>query len=295
MRLGLRLPGAGKYAGPDAIRAVARLAEDLGFDSLWMTEHIALPTTIETRYPYRDDGNFLWPSETPYLEALLSLAWAAAATQKITLGTSMLILPWHPLVPTAKRLVTLDVLTGGRTVCGISVGWMKEQFDLLDVEFEQRGARTTEAIRAMRHMWTEHEIDFQGEFYNLSGFMMYPKPVRPEGIPIWLGGFSKPTLRRVAQVGDGWQPLAIKPDEYARLKDTLGEFLDAEGRSLDDITLSVRPLNKMPMNGETLQAYAELGVSECVCDTSFAHETLDQALKEIEALADVLAPIAPTL
>ncbi len=295
MRIGLRLPGAGKFAGPETISTVARLAERIGFDSLWMTEHVALPTKIESRYPYRDDGKFLWAPDTPYLEILLSLAWAGAATEKITLGTSMLILPWHPLIPTAKGLVTLDVLIGGRLTVGIAVGWMKEQFELLGVEFDKRGPRTTEAIRAMRHMWAAAEVDFHGEFYDLSGFMMYPKPVRPEGIPIWLGGAAKPVLRRVAEVGDGWQPVAVNPDEFAELKTILGEYLEAEGRTFDDITLSVRPLWKMPMNGDTLNAYAELGVTELVCDTSFGHETLGEALEEIEALGEKLIPIARTL
>lgn len=157
MKVGIRIPGAGPWAGPEAIAEISQFAEKAGFDSLWMTDHVALPTKVDTPYPYTSDGKFLWAPETPYLDCLTSLTWAAAATERVELGTSCLILPWRPLVQTTKTLVSIDVLSRGRLTVAIGVGWMKEQFDILGAPFKDRGRRVTEMINAMRHMWTEDE------------------------------------------------------------------------------------------------------------------------------------------
>ena len=178
MKFGLRLPGAGPFAGPDEITKFSQRAEELGFDSLWMTDHIALPVTQETRYPYREDGKFFWPPETPYLDVVGVLTWASAATTTINVGSSVLIAGWHDPVATAKAFATLDVLNGGRTIMGVGTGWMREQFEMLHYPFETRGARTTEFISLMKHLWSEDTIDFQGEHYQYSGFKFYPKPKR---------------------------------------------------------------------------------------------------------------------
>lgn len=121
MKVGIRIPGAGPWAGPEAITEVSRFAEKIGFDSLWMTDHVALPTRVETAYPYTDDGKFLWDPATPYLDCLTSLTWAAAATERMELGTSCLILPWRPLVQTAKTLVSIDVMSRGRL--SVAIAW----------------------------------------------------------------------------------------------------------------------------------------------------------------------------
>lgn len=294
MKLGIRIPGAGPWAGPDEISTVARRAEEMGFDSLWMTDHIALPTKIDTPYPYRADGKFLWPSDTPYLDTLMALSWAAAATTRVTVGTSVLILPWRPIVHTAKALVSIDVLSKGRFVLGVGVGWMKEQFAFLGASFADRGPRTNEAIRLLRHFWTEPEVDFHGEFHDYSGFRMYPKPVNGT-IPVWTGGYSPASLRRAASVADGWHPLALGPEDYATHLATLKRLVEENGRSMDEIELSARPLYKAPYEPSTLEAYAELGVTHFVCDTSFEHPTLTAALDELEQLAAKLLPSAHAL
>jgi probable F420-dependent oxidoreductase len=294
MRVGLRLPGAGPWAGPDAIADVAKYTEEVGFDSLWMTDHVALPTKIETEYPYSADGSFLWDPATPYLDTFMTLAWAAAATERVTIGTSVLILPWRPLVHTAKQIVSLDVLTKGRLILGVGVGWMREQFELLDADFSNRGPRTTEAIAVLRHMWNEDEVDFSGEYHDLHGFKMYPKPVRGT-VPVWIGGTSTRVLERVAKVGDGWNPLAITPDELREKKTILIDLLEQNGRTIDEITLAARPMHKIPLNEETLHAYSELGVTELICDTSFGHGEMADAMKQIEDLAENVLPTAHTL
>lgn len=294
MKVGIRIPGAGPWAGPEAITEVSRFAEKIGFDSLWMTDHVALPTRVDTPYPYTADGKFLWEADTPYLDCLTSLTWAAAATERVELGTSCLILPWRPLVQTAKTLVSIDVLSRGRLSVAVGVGWMKEQFELLGAPFKDRGKRTTEMVNAMRHMWTDDEVDFDGDFYQLHDFKMYPKPVRGT-IPIWFAGYSTASLRRIAAIGDGWHPLAIGPDEYAGYLATLREYVEEAGRSMDDITLTARPLRKAPYNAETIEAYGELGVTHFICDTSFEHATLEAAMEELEELAADVLPTAHRL
>jgi probable F420-dependent oxidoreductase len=292
MKFGLRLPGAGPFAGPEAITAFARRAEELGFHSLWMTDHIALPTEVATRYPYREDGKFFWAPETPYLDTILVLTWASAATERIELGTSVLIASWHHPVNTAKAFATLDVLNGGRTVVGIGTGWMKEQFEILGAPFETRGARTTEYIKLLKHLWTEDTIDFHGEHFDFSGFKFYPKPVRKPSIPIWSGGKSTGVLKRVAAAADGWHPLDIAPEELERKLKELEGYLADEGRTLDEITLSARPVTQAKLDQDTVDHYAGLGVELLIADTSFEHETLAGVLDEVSRLADDLLPFA---
>jgi probable F420-dependent oxidoreductase len=294
MKVGIRIPGAGPWAGPEAISEVSQFAEKVGFDSLWMTDHVALPTKVDTAYPYTADGKFLWAPETPYLDCLTSLTWAAAATERVELGTSCLILPWRPLVQTAKTLVSIDVLSRGRLTVAVGVGWMKEQFDLLGAPFKDRGRRTTEMVNAMRHMWTDDEVDFTGEFYDLHGFKMYPKPVRGT-IPVWFAGYSEASLRRIAAIGDGWHPLAVGPEEYAGYLKTLHGYVEAAGRDMSEITLTARPLRTAPYNAETIEAYGAQGVTHFICDTSFEHETLQEAMDELQELADAVLPTAHRL
>ncbi|MEU0782655.1 TIGR03619 family F420-dependent LLM class oxidoreductase [Streptomyces sp. NPDC006173] len=294
MKVGIRIPGAGPWAGPDAISEVSRYAEKIGFDSLWMTDHVALPTKVETPYPYTTDGKFLWSPETPYLDCLTALTWAAAATETVELGTSCLILPWRPLVPTSKTLVSIDVLSKGRLSVAIGVGWMKEQFAALGAPFKDRGRRVTEMVNAMRQMWSDDEVDFDGEFYNLHDFKMYPKPVRGT-IPIWFAGYSEASLRRIAAIGDGWHPLAVGPEEYAGYLATLRTYVEEAGRDMGEITLTARPLRKAPYNAETIEAYGDLGVTHFICDTSFEHATLDSAMEELQALAEAVLPTAHRL
>lgn len=292
MKFGLRLPGAGPFAGPAEITAFSQKAEELGFDSLWMTDHIALPVEQQTKYPYREDGKFFWPPETPYLDVVGVLMWASAATSTINVGSSVLIAGWHDPVATAKAFATLDVLNGGRTIMGVGTGWMREQFEMLHYPFETRGARTTEFIALMKHLWSADTIDFHGEHYDYSGFKFYPKPARQPSIPIWSGGKSEAVLRRVAAVADGWHPLYITPDELEEKLGRLEKYLADNGRKLDDIELSARPVSQATLDASTVQRYADLGVSLLIADTSFDHPSIDGALDELSELADVLMPLA---
>ncbi|HEX5406707.1 MAG TPA: TIGR03619 family F420-dependent LLM class oxidoreductase [Pseudonocardiaceae bacterium] len=292
MKFGLRLPGAGPYAGPEAIEAFSTKAEALGFDSLWMTDHVALPVNVQSKYPYREDGKFFWPPETPYLDTIMTLAWASACTERIRVGSSVLIAGWHDPLTTAKALASLDVLNRGRTTVAVGTGWMREQFAIFGVPFETRGRRTTEFISLLKHLWTVDLIDFKGEFFEYRGFKFYPKPPQPRSIPVWCGGKSDGVLRRVAAVADGWHPLYIAPDELEAKLKTLAGYLADEGRSLDDIELSARPVTQAEMDAATVRRYADLGVTLLIADTSFEHDNLRGVLDELDRLADQLMPFA---
>nr|ADD73466.1 putative F420-dependent dehydrogenase [Rhodococcus opacus RKJ300 = JCM 13270] len=294
MKVGIRIPLAGPWPEIKSITEVSRFAEEIGFESERLTDHVALPTGEEKANPNSDDGKFLWDPASPYLDCLTPLKWAAAATERIELGTSCLILPWRPLVQTAKTLVSIDVMSRGRLSVAIGVGWMKEQFELLGAPFKDRGRRTTEMVNAMRHMWKEDEVDFDGEFYQLHDFKMYPKPVRGT-IPVWFAGYSTASLRRIAAIGDGWHPLAIGPEEYAGYLATLRQYAEEAGRDMNEITLTARPLRKAPYNAETIEAYGESGVTHFICDTSFEHDTLEATMDELAELADAVLPTAHNL
>lgn len=286
MKFGVRLPGAGPLATPEVITAFARKAEEVGFDSLWMPNHVALPVRVDTRYPYREDGKFFWPPEAPYLDTILALTWAAAATTRIQVGPSALVTAWHNPVSVAKALATLDALNGGRTLLVVAVGWMKEQFDILHAPFADRGARCTEYVRLLKHLWTADTIDFHGRFFDYAGFKFYPKPTRRPSLPVWIGGKSDGTLRRVAEVGDGWHPLYLTPDEMAAKLEVLRGYLSAQGRRLDDIELSARPVSQAPFDVETAKRFGDLGVRTLIWDPDFEHDRLEPMLDDLERMAE---------
>src|SRR5690606_3327213 len=171
-------------------------------------------------------------------------------------------------------------------------GWMREQFEIFGVPFETRGRRTTEYIRLLKHLWRDDLIDFQGEFFQYQGFKFYPKPAQPDSIPIWCGGKSDGVLRRVAAVADGWHPLYIAPDERERKLEQLSGYLAEHGRTLNDITLSARPVTQAKMDAATIDRYTKLGVELLIADTSFEHDSLQGVLEELERLADQLMPLA---
>lgn len=212
VRCGCTLPTSGDYAEPAALRALAQAAEELGFDSIWVSDHVVIPARIESPYPYSPDGVFRLGPRAPYLEPLTALTYLAGCTRTVRLGTHVLILPYrHPIV-TAKMLATLDVLSGGRLELGIGVGWMAEEFAALAAPaFARRGAVTDEQVRVFKALWTEDLPAFAGEFYRFEPLGAAPKPVQRPHPPIWVGGHSRAAIRRAARLGDGWLPIGARP------------------------------------------------------------------------------------
>jgi probable F420-dependent oxidoreductase len=183
-------------------------AEGAGFATLWAGEHVVMVDEPASRYPYADDGRIAVPADADWLDPMIGLSFAAAATSRIGLATGVLLLAEHNPVIVAKQAASLDVLSGGRLTLGIGVGWSREEFDALGVPFERRGARATEYAAAMRAVWREDVATFEGEFARFRDIRVNPKPVRGR-VPIVLGGNSDVALGRAASWGDGWYGFSL--------------------------------------------------------------------------------------
>jgi probable F420-dependent oxidoreductase len=270
MEFGCHLPVYGVAATRETTLAFARRMEALGYDSLWASDHVVIPWRISSRYPYGATGEFPLPPATPFLEPLTTLALVAGATERIRLGTTVLVLPHRHPVLAAKMLATLDHLAPGRVILGAGVGWMREEIELLGVPYPQRGAWSDEALRIMRLCWTEERPRFSGKFFTFDALGFAPKPARGT-IPIWIGGHTPAALRRVAELGDGWHAAfpALPELEGAlgRLRDACGKV----GRDFDSLILSARvglPARRPADEAVAeLRALAGLGIEHIVLET----------------------------
>ncbi|HLW61739.1 MAG TPA: TIGR03619 family F420-dependent LLM class oxidoreductase [bacterium] len=288
MEYGITLPGAGPLATPEALTAVATLAESLGYASVWVTDHIAFPEQHTSAYPYRADRKAPWPSTISYLDAFTALSWVGAVTRRVGLGTSVLILPLRPPLIVAKTVATLDYLSGGRMLLGVGAGWLREEFDLLGQPFEDRGRRMREAIRILRACWGPDPVRFEGAFYHLAPFGMDPKPVQGPRLPVLGGGEGDVALRRVAEVCDGWHPLNLTPEQVAERLDRLRRYVADAGRSMADLLLTVRPGLANPVTVDLAARYEALGVRLLVADVDYRRLTLPEALAQVAHLARAL-------
>ena len=241
---GTSMPSRGDMASPANLRTLAQRAESLGFDSAWVSDHIILPRSVDSFYPYAANGVATFRPDEDYYEPLAALNFLAGCTQKIRLGTHVLILPYRNPVLTAKMISTLDVLSEGRFILGAGVGWMEEEFKALGLDtFAQRGAVTDEYIQLFKELWTKDNPEFQGEHYQLleSGFQ--PKPIQKPHPPIWIGGHTNPAIRRAAKYGDGWMPIGLRPpailepEELAEKIARLRRLTMEAGRPEDAVSL----------------------------------------------------------
>jgi probable F420-dependent oxidoreductase len=238
----------------------ARQAERLGFATLWAPEHVVLVEEYASKYPY-SSGQFPGPPDLPIADPFTTLAYAAACTSTIRLGTGICLVPEHNPLVLAKTAATLDRLSGGRFILGAGVGWLAEEFHALGVPFEHRGARTREYIDVMRRLWTEPRSSHAGEFVNFSGVLSYPKPAAGTGIPVWFGGESAAALRRVAEYGDGWLGFKVSPADAAPKIRRIEELLQANGRNRSDLTLAVSPYTEKIVPDD-LKRYRDAGADE---------------------------------
>ena len=288
MEVGVIVPNAGPKSSSQNITRVARWAEEMGYHSVWVTDHVALPHTVDARYPYRSHGRWDYPPETPWLDPLLSLCWVAASCPNLKVGTSVEVVPLRNPLLLAKQTSTLDFLTGGRFILGVGAGWMEEEFDLIGVPFTGRGKRTVEMIRLMRQCWSGETVDFQGELWNVSGFKMYPRSVQST-IPVYWGGHSDAALRRVAKVGDGWHPTQITLEQLEEGIDKLKTYCAEENRDFDRVSIIARPGNIYAITADTHEQHLQLGIDHVVMDTPVAEVDPElQILREnMERVADV--------
>lgn len=225
MRIGLHLPQIG--AETAQLARIARRAEDTGYESIWVSDHLMVP----------ESGGRLPPLEI--MEPVATLAYVAALTKRIKLATSVIVVPYRNAIHLAKELATLDRLASGRLVAGVASGWLEAEFQTLGVSFEDRGAYTDEAIALMRAMWSAAVPDFHGKFFNVSGMRFGPRPAAGT-IPIWVGGISRRAIRRAVELGDGWHGTRMNPDQVAERIGWIRELAERRGRTLDGFRITHR-------------------------------------------------------
>jgi probable F420-dependent oxidoreductase len=270
-------------AHPEALRTLAAHAERLGYSSVWVADHVALPLEVSSRYPYSADGEVPWESGEQWLSPLITLAWLSGTTRGIDLGVSILVLPLRNPLLVAKDAATVDRLSDGRLILGIGSGWLREEFDLLGRPFDDRFGRTKEAIEILKTCWNEEPVVYAGRYERLEPFSMLPKP---NGVPVWGGGKSERALRLVADVCDGWHPSNLLPDEWADCADRLRRLVDKAGRAVEAVTLTARPGRRNRLDASLLEAYERVGVEVVVADVEYrSGRSLEDAVRDMERIA----------
>jgi probable F420-dependent oxidoreductase len=273
MRVGAKMPNSGGLPVSLGVPRMAGELEASGFASLWVSDHVVMPRTVASRYPYADDGVATWATDDPWYDSIVALTMAAAVTDSVELGTAVLVLPQRQPVVLAKQLASLDRLAGGRIVLGVGSGWLAEEFAALATPFESRGRRTDEWIDLLRACWNGRPPAFDGEHYQLpADVVCEPTPARP--IPILVGGMTAPALRRARQRGDGW--LAI---QQAGALDVAA--IEAVADRLDGVARRVlRIIGSAGRSGEiaaALPALADAGITDVVVDVDWAGDVPAQA------------------
>lgn len=234
MKFGVLLPHVGISASPAAITEVAQAAEELGYASVWVGDHIALPGNYQSDYPFNDEGEFPVPSERPFMEAFTTLGFAAGVTRRVQLGVSVCIVPYrHPLL-LAKTAATVDFLSQGRLILGAGVGWLKQEFEALNAPpFNQRGAFTDETLEFLQTAWAgAGPINFTGRFLDVKDMYLSPPPPQGKDLTIWVGGMGEAAWRRTARYGHVWHPAlyGADPGHLRRGIEAVARIADQEGR-----------------------------------------------------------------
>ncbi len=307
---GFSLTGRGPLADRESITALAKRADELGYESIWVTDRLLISAAKTSAYPYSPTGAFPLGPDEPWLEPLTTVMYLLTVTQRINVGTSVLVIPYRNPVHTAKALATADYLSGGRVILGAGIGWWREEFEGLGVPFADRAARTVEYLTIMKMIWTQPRVAFAGRFARISeAGGVRPHPARAGGIPIWIGGHSEAALRRVVEVADGWHPLGLRPpvtlhppEMVAKVK-RLRDLARAAGRDPATITVSFKgPLKfddatgagRSPLTGspaqivEDLRAYVAAGVQHFVLD--FSVPAVPQMVAVLERFAREVRP-----
>ncbi len=236
MKFGLAFASSVGIEGPEALE-LCRQAETLGFDSVWGGEHVIIPSTIDSKYPYTVDGKIPAQPDTPIPDPLIWLAFVAAAAPTLRLGTCILIVPQRNPLVLAKEIATLDRLSGGRVELGIGVGWMKEEFDSLGIPWDRRGSRNDEYIAAMQALWAGPHAEFHGDFVDFPPATCSPRPVQAK-IPILVGGDTPVALRRAVRIADGYFPGESNPDKLVELLGRLHASAKEHGRDPEEIAIN---------------------------------------------------------
>ncbi|MFE0588339.1 LLM class F420-dependent oxidoreductase [Micromonospora echinospora] len=269
-------------AEPAATAAFVRRLEEVGCESVWAVEHLVVPDAYRSTYPYDPSGRMSLGPGDDIPDPLHWLTFAAAHTSRLVLGTAMLILPLHHPVDLAKRLATLDVLSGGRLIAGIGVGWLREEYDAVGVPFAERGRIADEYLAALRALWTTIPARHHGRTVRFDGVHSAPRPTRPEGVPVMVGGHSPAAVRRAARFGTDFYPLGVDVEGLAGLLARLRAECAAIGRDPAGVAVTARA----PATRADADALRELGVTRVVIradprDPDRVAETVDRYRHEI--------------
>jgi len=298
VQFGVSLPHYGQSQDGESLAGYAQTVEEMGYDSIWVSDHIVLPTKRVTPYIYRDLGGDMPAPEVPWLDPMTTLAFLAGVTRRVKLGISVCVLPYRNPVLNAKATASLDVLSGGRLILGVGAGWLPEEAAALGMPFDHRGIRTDEHIQVLRALWTEDEPYFQGRFYKVADLRCEPKPVQKPHLPLWVGGHEPPALRRAGRLGDGWHAYRFLPEELAPRWEVVRATAKGAGRDPSRLALSLRTALRITdevVEGQhalfgtpdqirsRLRRYEEVGVSHILLDVSLKRwqETLARFADEI--------------
>lgn len=313
MKFGISLPNRGPLSTRNNLVRLAQKAEELFFDSIWISDHIVVPLEIYSKYPYSVGGEFPAKPTEAYLEPLTLMTYLAGCTQRVNIGSSVLIIPYRNPVFAAKIISTLDYLSNGRVIIGAGIGWMEEEFKALGLNtYTERGAVTDEYIQLFRELWTKENPTFNGKYYQVSNIGFAPKPIQKPGPPIWIGGHTKPAIRRAATLGDGWHPIGLRPPadlspgDFAESVKYFRECALQAHRNPEMLTVSFRvPVQFMETPGsprklftgkpenivEDIVQYRNMGVSHLIMD--FMLGTIEAIVESMERFAREVQPMVP--
>ncbi|HET9476555.1 MAG TPA: LLM class F420-dependent oxidoreductase [Dehalococcoidia bacterium] len=239
MKLGIHIPNIGPVAGPEGITKVAQKAEELGYETIWTTERVLFPVNPLTGYGGME-GVPLPEAFKQQLDPLDTLVYAAAVTKRVKLGTSVLVFPYYNPVMLARRITTLDVLSGGRAVVGLGLGWSPEEFEAAGVPMKGRGARADEAIQLMKTIWSQDPAEFSGKYYKLAKSIVQPKPVQKPHPPIYMAAYTPGAMKRVATMADAWLPVGVPLEGMQQMWEGIKSMAREAGRNPDALKLVVR-------------------------------------------------------
>jgi len=288
VRIGVALPNYGPLAGREVLARLARLAESLGADGVWVSDHLVAPVVSQSVYPYDRRPNpppgQLGVIEEFY-ECLVTLAFLAGHTERVRLGVSAYVVPYRNPILTAKQVATLDALSGGRVVLAVGVGWLREEFAALDVPFAGRGERTDDYLAVCRALWAGGTATYDGTCYQLPAVRTGPRPAQRPHPPIWVAGNSDAALSRAARHGDGWHGIDLEPRELAAHVTRLRAACATHDRDPASVRVTLRRSAALDVLGRELDAYRSAGVDDLVVGLPRGGSADDTA----RALEDVLA------
>ncbi|MGX1703147.1 LLM class F420-dependent oxidoreductase [Microbacterium sp. NPDC055357] len=286
MKLGISeiFTGTGPRSGSWANDA-AQLIEEIGYNSVWLPEHVVFFPEYTSQYPYESGGAEEVHRMLGVIDPLVLASSIAAATKTLRIGTYVFVVPQRNPIITARQVASVDQLSDGRFEFGVGVGWSEEEYSALDVPFSRRGARMDEYLAAMRALWSPEELtSFSGEFVDFPPLYCFPKPAQTR-LPIIVGGNSDASLRRIVEFGDGWAGYSRTPEDIEIFIERLSTLMDAAGRQMSELSLKVgrRSKGKTEQDWEHDRAYIDqvmrLGIDEVVVSPRIGDENYESDMR----------------